>query len=240
MDHCNVHKQKSHTFAADTKKLIIQKYLESTRREQANYANVPADNQTPPVTPVHHQQNYHVHHPSRVSHHSRSHHHVHSRTFIQHYYRPLFTHDVNSYYNMPNVGMTRSHHSPVLNRPPPPPHMHNPPQLDCITVMHVCNELGNNIDSSPPMPESRQYSVIRFKQTLVKLAYPQMRTTKSDFLDHRTRTYVKAGETISVLGPTKDDRSMVSICYRGQHLVIPHQLTRPPPLDRELHVCQQL
>lgn len=238
MDPCAIHKQKSHTFAAQTKQYIIQKYLESTREQNANYANVPIA-PIAPVTPVynhHHHQNYHVHQPSRLSH--RSHHHVHSRTHSQHYYQTMYP-EFNQYYNVSNLmqlGMARSHHSP--GNEPPPPHMHNPPQLDCITVMQVCNELGNNIDSSPAMPESRQYSIIRTKRALFKLAYPQMRTTKGNFLDQRTRTYVKAGETISVLGPSKDDRSKVSICYNEKHFDMPHQLTLPPPLTWNQPVMQ--
>ena len=234
--HRNVNRQnRSHTMNADMG-YMIQKYLESYNPAQEigiNYANVPPVSNDL-VTPVHnfsHSHSHHHHQPSRISHHSRSNHQrVNSQSQSQHLYHT--THGVNNYYNISNVfpqhsPISRTCRSPINE---PEPIKHNPENFNCLTVMHVCNEMGNNIDSAPPMPKSRQYTISTFRNALFKVAFPQTRTMKVDFLDMRTKTFIKANESITVLHPSKEDRSKFTVCYNNQHFDMPHQHTSALPV----------
>ena len=222
----NLHYRSEH--APPDKDYLLVKYFEKLREmreqqeERANYANVPIDLENPISVQNHHQ--------SRRSHHFRSpHQNLHSRSHSHHYSHTMPHHqppvnDPNNYCNISNLGIpVRSRYSHI-NEPPPP--VHNRGKLDIIAVMHVCNELGNNIDSAPPMPSSRKYSIANTNQGLFKMAFPQMRTMKKDFVDPTTCTQIKAGESIRVMGPAKEDRGKFSILHKDRYISLPHQLTQ--------------
>lgn len=239
--HSNVNRQRrSHTLHGNMN-FIIQKYFASQNAlanaqeiGPRNYANVPLDSDNL-VTPVlNFSHNHHHHQPSRISHHSRSNHQrVHSQSQSQHLYHTTHgVNDLNNYYNICNIfpqhgPISRPCHSPI-NEPQPP--MHNPKNFNCLTVMHVCNEMGTNIDSAPPMPKSRQYTISRTRNALFKVAFPQTRTMKVDYQDMRTKTFIKAHEDITVLHPSKEDRSKFTVCYNEQHFDMPHQHTLALPI----------
>lgn len=241
--HGDKQRLKAQTLQPDGRMFLMQKYFNtaiSPWAQPTTYANVPIERDTTPVAPAMHQphQDHHGHHqrqPSRHSHRSHNHQHLHARSHSQHYYQPMLSqglNDPNCYYNVAPPGVARSRHSPI-NEPLHPIH-NQPAQLDCITVMQVCNELGNNIDSSPPMPSSRKYSISNIQGGLLKIAFPQTRTMKVDFRDHVTRTFIKSGETISVLEPSKEDRSKFTVCYKDKHIDLPHQFTQPSPIHWNL------
>jgi hypothetical protein len=232
-------RQKAFTLQ-NNKRYIFEKYFKDFQQSLAtNYANVPLDHESPPslkATANHHANNHHHRQVSRHSHHSRSQH-VHSRSHSQHYYQTMHhqfhpsVNDPNNYYNLTNlVGppppMTVSRHSPINE-----PLLNNRTHLDCITVMQVCNELGNNIDSAPPMPSSRQYSIVITNNGYFKMAFPQSRTMMKNFQDPNTKLFIKAGEIVSVLGPSKEDRSKFTICYKEQHIDVQHQYCLALPIQ---------
>lgn len=215
------YRQKSQTLQPYEKQFLINKYFASQMAQIANYANVPVDREEPPMM---HQRGHS---------HSRSHHHhIHNRSHSQHYYHTMYpANDLNNYYNISNIGPAiitpRSRHSPI-NEPPPP--IHNPAQLDCITLMQIWNELGNNIDCPPPMPPSRNYSISNAREGLFKVMFPHSRMMKADYNDPTSRTFIKSGDIVSVLGPSKVDRAKFTVCYKDRHVDLPHQLTQPPQI----------
>lgn len=198
------------------KKFILTKYLESQidsgDSERANYANVPQDSHTV----------------------SRPHQHVHTRSLSQHHYYHTMRHqDFNNYYNISNVptGTTivpaRSRHPSPINEPPA---MHNHMgHMDSITLFQICNELFP-LDSPPPMPNSRNYTILGSKECcpLYKAPFPQRRFTRGHFTDPQTGISLAPNSPVSVLGPSKEDRSKFTVCYNDQHIDIPHQLTQAP------------
>lgn len=237
------HRQKAQTLQPGGNMFLLQKYFDSANApwvQPTTYANVP-NHEDDPLSPISHQQHqtHHNHHhqrqQSRHSHRSHHHQHLHARSHSQHYYQPMLTqglNDLNCYYNVVPPGITRSRHSPS-NEPPRPIHTH-PGQLDCITLMQVCNELGNNIDSAPPMPSSRKYTISRTQGETFKVALPQKRIMNVDFCDQFTGTSIKAGESISVLEPSNDDRSKFTICYDHKYIDLPHQYTQAPQVHLNL------
>jgi len=212
---------------SNSKQFMLNKYftsqMNSVDSERANYANVPPDaDETLLIRPHQHQP----HNP-----HPRPHQHVHNRSHSQHYYHTMCqVNDLNNYYNLSNIGTTiipaRSRHPSPINEPPP---MHNHvTQLDSITIMVVCNELGI-LDSPPPMPNPRKYSVSGSRECgLYKIAFPQRRFVKGHFTDPNTGICLTPGSLVSVLGPSKDDRAKFTVCYNDQHIDMPHQLTCHP------------
>lgn len=225
------YRQKSQTLQPSDKHYLLDKFFAShmaqVGADRANYANVdPIDQEESFLMHHHHQPSRHHSH-----HHTRPHQHVHSRSHSQHYYHTMYqVNDLNNYYNISTIvpAITRSRRSPI-NEPPPP--IHNPvAHLDCITVMQVCNELGNNIDSSPPMPNPRNYSILNTREGLFKVAFPQTRAMKNNYRDPLTGTVIKSGESVSVLGPSKDDRSKFTVCFNDKHIDLPHQHTLAPQI----------
>lgn len=185
--------------------------------ERASYANVPLDPDT--NVPLSHMQ-------------QAQHNHFHNRSQSQHYYHTMRNNnDPNNYCNLSNFGLnlmpTQSRHpSPILDVPTI--HNHHLPQLDSITILRVCNELGN-LDSPPPMPNSRDYSISRSREYgLCKIKFPQYRFVKSKFTEPGTRKTLAAGNLVTVLGPSKNDRSKFTVSNSIHFLDIPHQLTAPP------------
>lgn len=230
------YRQKSQTLQPNDKQFLLNKYFASqmaqlARQDRSNYANVFVDQEEPAFLLHHHQ-------PRHLPRHSLPHHHqqpLHNRSHSQHYYHTMYpVNDLNNYCNISTIGQaikparTRPQ-SPITNEQPSP--LNNPvAQLDCITVMQVCNELGNNIDSAPPVPNGRTYSILRTRDGLFKVAFPQTRVMKSDYADPHTGTVIKSGESVSVLGPSKEDRSLFTVCYQDKHMDLPHQLTRAPQI----------
>ena len=63
---------------------------------------------------------------------------------------------------------------------------------------------------------------------LYKFTFPQRRFIKGQFTDPVTGISLPPGATVSVLGTSKDDRSKFTVCYKDQHIDMPHQLTQAP------------
>lgn len=173
---------------------------------------------------------------ANVLHPSRPHQHVHTRSQSQHYYHTMCpsANDFNNYYNISNVPggttniPTRSRHpSPIIE--PPTIHNHIVHHIDSITIMQVCNELGY-LDSPPAMPSSRNYTISASKECglLYKIPFPQRRFTRGQFTHPFTGMSVAPNSLVTVLGPSKEDRSKFTVCYNDQHIDIPHQLTHVP------------
>ena len=221
------YKQRSKTLQPD-KKFLMEKFFEklSEQQERANYANVPVDSGGDSII----SQNNHMLRPHQLRSHHQS---LHSRSHSHHYchtmpYSPP-ANDLNNYYNISNVRppLTRSRHSQVHEAPSPPVNT-CVEKLDCLAVMHVCNELGNNVDSAPPLPSSRKYSIAITNQGLFKVAFPQIRTMKGDYFDPTTRTLIKAGDLVSVSGASKEDRGKFDVYHYHKCISLPHQLTLSP------------
>jgi hypothetical protein len=81
------------------------------------------------------------------------------------------------------------------------------------------------------MPSSRQYSIVSFDDRYFKVAFPHTRTMTKRFTDPHTKLRIEPGETVSVLGPSKDDRSKFTICYKEQHIDLAYQYTKPLPIQ---------
>lgn len=203
---------------------MIAKYLTSQlpESERANYANVPLEDPEE-ILFMQQQQPRHLH--------SRPHQHVHSRSHSHHYYHTMCqANDLQqaNYYNLSNVGTTiiparSTRHPSPINEPQP---MHNQlAKLDKITLMQVCAELGN-IDSPPPMPSSRNYTISGSREEgLYKITFPQRRYIKGHYLDPITGVSLAPGSIVSVLGPLEGDPSKFTVCYNDQHIDLPNTLT---------------
>ena len=102
----------------------------------------------------------------------------------------------------------------------------------------LCNDLGHNIDSAPSEPCPRNYSIVRTRDGLIKVGFPQIRKLKVDYLEPKTKTLIKAGEIITVLGLSKHNKSlcpdrpdMFYACYNGYlNFDIDHHLTTSPQI----------
>lgn len=211
---------------------MISKYFNSQlaqEADRANYANVPLKD--PEEQLFMQQQPHHLH--------TRPHHqHVHSRSHSHHYYHTMCqSNDVHqsNYYNLSNFGTTiiparSTRHPSPINEPQP---MHNQvAPLDNITFMQVCAELGN-IDSPPPMPSSRNYTISGTREGgLYKITFPQRRYIKGHYSDPITGVSLTPGSIVSVLGPSKEDRGKFTVCYNDKHIDMPHLLTDARQLPR--------
>lgn len=218
----------------DSKKFMIEKYFTSMKEpDPAKYANVPMkQDESQPFMDLNYQHRHVMHHLQ-----ARPPHALHSRSNSRHYYHARCqVNDPNNYYNLSNIGTIiprSSHPSPHQLHEHPPPN-HNHAQFDSLTIMQVCNEFGN-LDSPPPMPPPRNYTVTRVQDgSLFKVMLPHRRTTKFQYTDHTTGTSIPPDSTISVLAPSRDDRSKFSICVcidgHYRHIDMPHQLTQAPSL----------
>lgn len=214
------------------KQFMINKYLVSLMKadsERANYANVQLDrDQTLPMQDRHQPSNQH-------------HQHLHTRSRSQNHYHTMChqVNDPNNYYNL-NIGSTTiiperaRHHSSPMNKAPlapssvvPPPVHNRLAQFDTITIMQVCNELGN-LDTSPPMPSPRNYTISGSKNCcMYKNPFPQCRYLKGQFTDPITGISIPPRTPVTVLCVSKADRSKFTVCYRDHHIDLPHQLTHP-------------
>lgn len=239
----NADRQKAYTFneGHNDKNYIMEKYMRSLTQEGqvTNYANIQQPDISATSTLAANRIISKNHHQRQASRLSQSQ--LHRRTHQQHYYQTMHPHHTvhpsfnipNNYYNLtglngtvpPPPAITGPRHSPMHD---PPPLLNNRTQLDCITVMQVCNELGNNIDQAPPMPRSRQYSIVRTNNGNYKVAFPQTRIMTKNFHDQHTKLEIKIGEVVSVLGPSREDRSKFTICYKEQHIDVQHQYTSLP------------
>lgn len=215
---------------------ILQKFFQSTHEyhneleyaatdNRANYANVgpvATDHSLALALPRHHYT-------SRPHHHQ----HVHSRSQSQHYHHMNQSNDpinLNNYYNLSNIDTiipARSRHSPA-NAVAPMPNQ-TVPLLDSMTMLQILNELGQSIDTSPSMPPSKKYTISGSSSSgFFKVFFPQCRVVKGKYTDPLTQISIKPGETVSVLGYSRDDRSKFTVCYKDTHIDMPHQLTIAP------------
>jgi len=98
-----------------------------------------------------------------------------------------------------------------------------------MTVMRLGAELGVPIDAAPEMPPSREYSISESANgQLYKVPFPQTRLMALDINDPLENIYLRKGEPVTVLGPSAEDRSKFTICYKKGHCEIPHQYTQRP------------
>lgn len=197
------------------KHFIMSKFFNSQKR--ADYANVPPEPEQSLSSP------YHLHQP-----HPRSHHpHVHTRTHSQHHYHTTCPVNVpNQYYNLEPPPARSKHVSPINE--PPPMHTRVVQQLDNLTIMQVCNELGYELDSNPPVPPPRSYTISASRDgVFYKNPFPQARFVKGGFTEPKSGTYIPKGSLVLVLCVSKEDRSKFTVCFQDQHVDMPHQLTQP-------------
>lgn len=193
---------------------MLTKYFNSQKR--AEYANVPLEPEQ--LFPHHlHQSHPRSQHP-----------HVHTRTQSRHLYHTTCPLNVsNQYYNLEQAIIpTRSRHASPINEPPP---MHGRVvQLDNLTIMQVCNELGYELDSNPPVPPARSYTISASRDCVFyKNRFPQERFVKGSFKDPKTGVPIPKGSLVTVLHVSTEDRSKFTVCFQDQHIDIPHQLTQP-------------
>lgn len=201
---------------------------------------------TPPLLFNHahgHRSHQHQHQPSNLHQNHRSNN-LHHRSQSQHYYQPntlCQVNDFNNYYNISNFGGTiipaRSRHPSPINGivdhqspivPPPPSMQQLTHNMNNIDMMQVFNELGC-LDAAPPLPEPRNYTISRTRNSLYKVALPQRRLIKGQYTDILTGISLTPGTAVSVLHPSKEDRSKFTICLNDQHHVdISHHLTHVP------------
>lgn len=214
---------------------ILQKFFQTTHQynnsldchatdNRANYANV--EQVTPSQSmalalPRHHFTNRPTHHQ-----------HMHSRSQSQHYHHMSQTNDQinpNNYYNLSNIGTiipARSRHSPT-NAVAPMPNQ-SFPTFDSMTMLQILAELGQNIDTTPSIPPSKKYTISASSSGIYKVFFPQCRVLTGKFTDPLTQISIGRGETVSVLGYSREDRSKFTVCYKDNHIDMPHQLTKAP------------
>lgn len=209
--------------------------IETNNLTSNNIANNDLD--SPPENPFCQQQ-------VRTGH-SRSHSHVHTRThsLSQHYYHPLAPlDDFVNYYNVSNaIQPTRSHYPTSINDSPPPlinnnnnhnhhhHHHQNAPvfdQLSPIQIMKLCCELGQQVDSPPPVPPSRNYTIMAGQD--LKVMFPQRRVLKTPCSSPLAGVSLAPGSVVTALGPSREDRTKITILIGDQQVDLPYQLTYPP------------
>lgn len=208
----------------DPKHFMLQKFFESqyhynTELDRAKYANVPVE------------QDHHLAMPMPRHHLPIRPHHVHHRSQSQHYYHNMSPiNDTinynNQYYNLSNtdtIKPARSRHLPT--NIPNSMHPCNVAHLDDLTAMQVMGELGIHLDTEPPIPPSRKYTVSgSCNSGLFKISFPQYRVVNLEYTDPYTQVTIKPGETVTVLGYSNDDCSKFNVCYKDQHIEMPHKI----------------
>lgn len=216
----------------------IMKYFRSLKDVQANYENVPKTMERGERQHfVGHQ--FHCHQTSKTRRSSPTHHH--GRSHSHHYYNAMLPPpDYINYCNLPPhldasypmISLAnRSRHStqPALIGQPTAPLQQRRAQLDSMTVMRLGVELGFPIDASPMMPPSRSYSIIESRNgNLHKLPFPHSRVMAIDVIDPQEDIHIRKGDLVTVLGPSNEDRSKFTVCYKKGHIEVPHQYTQQP------------
>ena len=101
--------------------------------------------------------------------------------------------------------------------------------MDSMTVMRLGVELGVAIDAAPEMPKSRKYSVSEASNgQMYKFLFPQTRVVATDFSDPQEDVFIRKGDSVTVLGPSDEDRSKFTICHKEGYVDVPHQYTQRP------------
>lgn len=210
------------------------------KAESAKYANIPLDEPQEPSF-YHHQHHPHPHpmeHPSSRP--SAHHQHVHTRSQSHsHYYHTMGRlNGQDYYYNIPNgptaIETNQLRRSPPqMHDPPPLRSPHNHAKLDPLILMQVCNEISDTpIDSCPPIPKSRDYTVAAARNgNLYRFSFPQRRYITSLYTCPEKKITLPKNQIVTVFGPSQSDRSKFTVCCRsccGQpvQLDIQHQLTK--------------
>lgn len=167
------HQRRSQTLQPNrlpnSKVFILQKYFNS-QLLKSNYANIPSS-QEDIAEPL--QTNYfssqHHHH-----HHNHNHHQtLHTRSQSQHSYHTMRQLDYNNYYNVSNSGLTTNFRERPIEGPPDETSvpLNNRP-ITTLDIMNVCNELElGTLDSPPPLPSRRNYSVHEAEGRLYKMTF---------------------------------------------------------------------
>lgn len=227
---------------------ILNKFLTSTmphhqaEPQQAGYANLPGDE--PQESFIYHQHR-HPHPLQHAPRHAPHHQHVHTRSQSHsNYYHTMGHYPGNDYYyNLPtrqtaiaanNLGRSPQQiHDPPLRSQP----MHTHGKLDPLKVMEVCNEISDRpIDSSPPIPKSRDYTVAFMRDgNLYRFGFPQKRYITGSYRDPVKNIALSKDQLVTVLGPSQGDRSKFTVCFSSCagccdpiQLDIQHQLTKMP------------
>ena len=223
----------------DNSKIIKDKVLNflCSMNTQANYVNVPG--QEPPrlFSPLQnhprHQHHHHTRHASSTTRHGPNN--FHSRSQSQHHYNTMSQQpEYINYYNIagPTIGpanrSAQASPPPLFSQPSPQRRV----QLDSMTVMRLGVELGVPIDAAPKMPPRREYSISKTPDGyMYKILYPQTRIMATDVNDPDVDIHIRKGEPVMVLGPSREDRSNLTICHKERHIDIPHQYTQKPPVS---------
>lgn len=229
------------------KQELMRKYLQSQLREQ-NYENVPKALDPQKNQMFMSRPSFHYRQASLGRHTTNQ---YHSRSHSQHHYNAMLqSPECNNYCNLPphldavpaypriNQG-NRSNHSP------PPPMMttqhqvttqQKRVQLDSMTVMRLGAELNVTVDAAPEMPPSRQYSIVETRHgQLYKIPFPHVRILNTNVNNSQDNVSIRKGEPVTVLGPSSEDRSKFTICYKKAHTQVPHQYTQRPVFNWHIH-----
>lgn len=188
------------------------------KAEKTNYANVGVDHQHScdqarlVNTLTHrHQLSWHHHQRSPSNQFSKL-----SRSHHQNYPCSIYPiNDPNSYYNLSNIDTIkpRSHHqSPIHEHMAPAPIKSQITQFNSIDIMQICNAIGQQIDSPPRTPQPRKYTVCLGQDgNHYKINMPQIRFLHNDYSCPKTGTFWKKSTPVTVLEPSKEDRSKFTI-----------------------------
>lgn len=113
---------------------------------------------------------------------------------------------------------------------------HVPGKINLLSLMEINARLGLAVDSSPPVPDSRQYSIVRNLPTRhghpLKVKFPQQRMMKKKYTDSGSGCGLKEKEVVVVSGPSQEDRSKLTVCLpNGLAIDVPYQFFYPDPID---------
>lgn len=235
-DHTNIC-QRSHTWQpfrcnrepGIDKRYMINKYFESLIVDKEKYANMPPvhNESQQPVQKEHNTGHTIQPSPYGLDCGSQSQHHC------QNYNQ---ADDPNNYYNMfdlrgPNHRSTTNETLPMIQ---------NHGQVDSITVLQQAWTDRGNLDTEPPLPSPRKYSIASAPDGCrYKVKMPHRRLTKFPFTDPKLGVFLRPGSCVTVLHPSKQDRSKFTVLYQLEStcmaIDIPQQITAEPSLMPHYH-----
>lgn len=156
----------------DSKRYLLDKYFESQHTLKNNYANIPSS-QEDLIEPL--QTNLYLGQHNYLQHNHHSHNHnqsLHARSQSQHSYHTM-RNDFNNYCNLSYNKITSNVKERSIVAPPDETTAPiNNCQITPLEIMQVCNELQlGNLDSPPPLPNRRNYSVCPTERGLFKVTF---------------------------------------------------------------------
>ncbi|XP_077979493.1 uncharacterized protein LOC144434854 [Glandiceps talaboti] len=99
---------------------------------------------------------------------------------------------------------------------------------DIKTIQQTCYLYGLDMDSPPPLPSSRSYTVTGN----MKMGFPQTRIMKHNFSENQGQVILRKGETVQVVG-VSPRRGHLMVEYNDSVLHVPYQLTELKKPSRE-------